>query len=242
MIAHPLTDDPHQDPEQVRKFFDQWSIYRKIVDHDYLYHHDAYAAVAGVLATFDRPISFLDLGAGDADATSKALANRPVKFYQAVDLSEIALRLAEENQRGLACEKRFVQADFFEYVGTHGETYDVVFIGLSLHHLPLADKRKFMADLRRMVAPGGCLMFYEPISNPGESRAATLDRWWTVASQWNKLTETELTQAKEHVFGNDYPETISDYERIAHEAGFGAMNVPFISHDRLYAIFAFQAP
>jgi len=242
MITHPLSDDPHQDAEQVRQFFDQWGIYRKIVDHDYLHHRAAYAAIGRVLGQFAHPISFLDLGAGDADSTSKVLAQRAVRSYQAVDLSDIALQLAKKNSEPLIAEKRFIHADFFQYVKEITDVYDIVFIGLSLHHLPFADKKRFLPELWRLVAPGGSLVFYEPISEPGESRDAVLARWWTVASQWNKLSDDELAQAKTHVFGNDYPETIADYEKIALAAGFTSMEVPFVSSDELYAVFAFKTP
>ena len=242
MITYPLTDT-HQNADLVRQFFDQWGIYRKIVDKNYLFHREAYAAIEAVLTGFPHPISFLDLGAGDADSTARALAHCPLKSYHAVDLSEIALSLAKKNTDPLACEKRFTHADFFQYVKDLHETCDVVFIGLSLHHLPLPDKKRFLPELRRLVAPGGCLMFYEPISEPGESRDEVLARWWKVVSaKWTELTETELSAAKDHVFGNDYPETIDAYEEMAKAAGFGELAVPFVSGDRLYAVFEFKAP
>jgi SAM-dependent methyltransferase len=237
MITHPLTDDPRQDPERVRAFFDQWHIYRRVLELDYLHHRDAYAALAQALATRERPFSFLDLGAGDAVCTTRVLASLPVSRYEAVDLSAVALKLAEENAASLACAKTFTHADFVERVGVGGEPFDVIFIGLSLHHLPARDKRALFPKLRTLLAEGGSFFCYEPIREPRESRDAVLARWWRhVEATWTELTPAELASVKEHVFGNDYPEPLADFEAVARAAGFRAFEALYTDEQRLYAL------
>jgi SAM-dependent methyltransferase len=237
MITHPLTDDPSQDPERVQAFFDQWHIYRRVLELDYLHHRDAYAALARALARRKRPFSFLDLGAGDAVCTTRALASLPVSRYEAVDLSAVALQLAEKNATALACPKTFTHADFVERVGAGGEDFDVIFIGLSLHHLPARDKRALFPKLRALLAGGGSFFCYEPIRETEESRYAVLARWWRhVEAIWTELSPAELASVKEHVFGNDYPEPVADFEAMARAGGFRDFAVLHMDAQRLYAL------
>ncbi|MGH8048152.1 MAG: class I SAM-dependent methyltransferase [Chthoniobacterales bacterium] len=237
MITHPHSDHSQQDTAEVRAFFEQWAIYRKIVDLDYLNHHGAYAAIEGALAGIGRPFSFLDLGAGDADRTSRVLAGKSVTRYEAVDLSVTALGLAHEHIAKLGCPATFTPGDFFQLVKKMEQPADVVFIGLSLHHLVAEDKRKFLPELRRIVAPGGRLIVYEPTREPGESRDEVLARWWRhVESAWTELTPEELSKAKEHVFGNDYPEPIDDYVGMMRAAGFTKAGVLYTDPQSLYAV------
>lgn len=237
MIAHPHSDCSQQDTEEVRAFFEQWAIYRRIVDLDYLNHRGAYEAIGFALAKTGYPFSFLDLGAGDADRTSRVLAGKAVTRYEAVDLSEAALNLARGHAARLGCPVRFTQGDFFQLVPRMTEVFDVVFIGLSLHHLVSADKRTFLPHLRRIVTPGGRLIVYEPIREPGESRDGVLSRWSRhVDSAWTELEPEELRKAKEHVFGNDFPEPIADYAGLMLEAGFAKTAVLYTDPANLYAV------
>ncbi len=237
MIAHPSADLAGQDTADVRAFFEQWAIYRKIVDLDYLHHGGAYAAVGRALSQIDRPFSFLDLGAGDADCTSRVLLGKPLASYQAVDLSETALQLARKHTAALGCSVRCTRGDFFDSVKAMRETFDVAFIGLSLHHLAAAGKRAFLPALRRIVSPGGRLIVYEPIRDPGESRDEVLARWWRhVESTWTALEPEELAKSKEHVFGNDYPEPLADYFELMESAGFPSAKVLYTDPQNLYAV------
>jgi len=219
--------------EAVRQFFDQWNIYRKIVAANYLHHDEAYAAIRQALEAKAEPFSFLDLGSGDASATSGVLPRDRVRSYEAVDISGVALDLARENTAGLGCERRFAQADFFAYLAAREEPCDVIFVGLSVHHLPEEGKRAFLAKAASLSRH---LIIYEPIREPGESRDTVLARWWEVARHWSALGPEELRQAKEHVFGYDYPEPIEDYRRWARESGFATIETPFIDRNRLYAV------
>jgi len=227
-----------QDIEGVRQFFDQWHLYKKVVGLDYLNHRGTFAAIGKALDGFAAPFSFLDLGAGDAEWTTRVLASRRLASYEAVDISSVALGLAEKNAEALACEKRFTQADFFSFVQNTTTPRDVVFIGLSLHHLLLEDKKRFFASVRRFLAPGGHLIFNEPVKCPKEeTRDGYLDRFWKYTQRdWTELNAEELQQVHDHVFGNDYPESIEDYTEMARENGFSTTELLYQDPDKLYAV------
>ena len=107
----PTTGDLH-DAAAVREFFDGWSLYKRIVDNDYLCHRSAKRALCEWFDGFDRPFSFLDLGCGDAAFSAEILSGRPVSSYTGMDLSPVALDLAMENTRRLMTPVSLVSGDF----------------------------------------------------------------------------------------------------------------------------------
>ena len=90
-----FSDNSRRESEEVRQFFDQWEIYRKVVACDYLHHRGAYAAIGAILQRIERPFSLIDLGAGDASAMVSILPVCRLQKYEAVDISGVALGLAE---------------------------------------------------------------------------------------------------------------------------------------------------
>ena len=241
MTTLSLPDISRHETEQVRQFFNQWEIYRKVVAADYLHHRGAYAAIGEVIAGMAQPFSFLDLGAGDASATAAVLKGSRLQRYEAVDISGVALSLAEKNSAAIPCEKKFIHGDFFQHVKERAELCDVIFVGLSLHHLQEADKRTFFSKARNLLPAGGRLMFYEPSREVAESREDILARWWKVARHWRMLDGEELQKAKDHVFGYDYPEPEAGYFSMAEAAGFRRTRVLFTAPDQLYAVFDCEA-
>lgn len=229
--------DQHQDIELTKSFFDQWSLYRKALESNYLWHREAYAAVSRVLDAIAEPYSFLDLGAGDADWTSRILTSRKLSRYKAVDISEVALSLAEKNLAPLQCPKTFTRADFSQYVRENSQPWDVVLLSLSLHHLPASDKQEFFCQVSRIAGPSGRFLLYEPIRAPEETRDQVLTRWWEYAlSHWTALSPDQLQQTREHIFGNDYPEPVEDYCAMAKIGGFRETRMHFVSGEELYAM------
>lgn len=224
----------------VRGFFDQWHLYKKVAACNYLHHREACAALAGALDRFDRPFRFLDLGAGDGAWTAQVLAGRPVCRYDAVDLSPVALELAGKNFANIECEKSFTQGDFVEALKAGMSAYDVIYIGLSLHHLLRGAKEEFLPIVRRHLTDGGSFICYEPINEPGESRDEVMKRWWkVVVRDWVELTPDERDAVQDHVFGNDYPESLRDYAALAEKAGFSRSLVRYCDPDALYAVMEF---
>lgn len=224
-----------QDPEEVRIFFNYWASYRKVVDADYMWHAEAYAALASALDEIREPFSFLDLGSGDACWTSRILKDRKLSRYEALDICRPALELARKNTEVLDCPREFIQADFF--TGLPERMYDVIFIGMSLHHLPLTEKIIYLPEIRRRLNPGGKFVLYEMVSREEETRAEVFSRWWAgVRRNWIALNPEELERVREHVSTSDYQETIPTYLRILKEGGFRDERMLFADPEMFYAV------
>jgi SAM-dependent methyltransferase len=236
------TGEATSDPSAVRAFFDGWSLYRKIVDENYLHHRSVGEALGRWLDTKPEGFSFLDLGCGDGAFSSGLLRDRPVTTYAGIDLSPVALDLARSNlqQLGVPCD--LTEGDFLRDLDSVQGRFDVVYIGLSLHHLLRSEKARFLPLIREKVASGGALVIFDPVLNPGETRSVYMGRWVDHAQwSWKALSGEDLGRAVEHVTSSDHPEEISTLNRLALDAGFHAAEVLFIDRTDFYALMVFRS-
>jgi SAM-dependent methyltransferase len=230
-----------RDAVVVREFFNGWSLYRRIVDNDYLYHRSVREFFSRWLDAFGRPFSFLDLGCGDADFSSGILRGRPLQSYTGIDLSPVALDLARQNTALLGVPCNLIAGDFMTSLGGLVGTYDIIYIGLSLHHLQRREKEFFFGELRGKLAPGGVLLIFDPVLTPGESRESYMGRWVDHAQwAWRALTVEEISGAVEHVTTSDYPEEIATLNHMAIGASFKPAGIRFTDRTDFYALMAFD--
>ena len=230
------------DPAVVRAFFDGWSLYRRIVDEDYLCHRSVGEALGRWLDAREGGFSFLDLGCGDAGFSAALLAGRSVTAYSGMDLSPVALGLARANLEQLGAPFLLTEGDFQRDLSSVQGTFDVVYIGLSLHHLMRREKEGFFPLLREKVAPGGALLIFDPVLNPGESRDCYMGRWVDHAEwSWKALSGEDVSRAVEHVTTSDHPEEIATLNRFALSAGFHSAEVLFLDRTDFYALMVFRS-
>ena len=149
--AGPHVSSAFEKINDVRAFFDNWTLYEKIVERDYLGHLGAYSTLRSlVVERFgEKPFSLLDLGCGDARCMARALAETSVADYEGVDLSAVALELAGNSMQPVPARKKFVQDDFFKLVGREEAPVDIVWIGLSFHHLSRRQRMPSLATATR---------------------------------------------------------------------------------------------
>ena len=141
-----------------------------MIENNYLFHHDVYACLHKILSNdVSKPYSFLDIACGDGTASIMALRGTPIVSYFGIDQSRAALEAADHVLQELPCSVSLREGDFPMLVQEWREPIDVVWIGLSLHHLLRPEKQTLMARVRSIVTKDGRFLIYENTSPDGES-------------------------------------------------------------------------
>jgi cyclopropane fatty-acyl-phospholipid synthase-like methyltransferase len=227
---------------EVEAYFQEWQRYAKVVQHNYLYHREVYARLHDFfLNHLARPFALLDLGCGDAGCMAQALEGTAISRYLGVDLAKMALDLAAKNLAGLRCEHLLWEKDYFEVVIEGEIKADVIWMGLTFHHLPRPQKQKFLQAARKILPARGYLLMYEPTLLEDEDRDQFLERsGQDRQSSWPAMTAAELERIGDHIDNHDFPEKISTLEQMAREHGFSSLSALFQDPDQIYALMCFQ--
>jgi len=224
------------------RFQQQWQIYRILVDHNSLFHREAYACLHQVLIEeAPRPFRFLDLACGDASSTAQALQGTDIAHYSGIDLSAPALALAAENIASLDCPVTLERRGYAEAVRDWPQHEDVVWIGLSLHYLRTPEKLEAMRSVRRIVGERGLFLIYEDAGPDGDTREAWLRRWDAQRPAWSAYDDAGWYAVTDHVHADDYPETDAGWRALGHEAGFGRVELLFTGPPDLLRMYCFWA-
>jgi SAM-dependent methyltransferase len=240
LVRHYKRTERALDEAALALFEQQWQLYRKVVDNNYLFHREAYAWLHRILMDEAfQSFQFLDIACGDAKATVEALRGTTVAHYHGIDLSQPALDLATEALEELACPVTLEQRDFVEALCDRTEPADVAWISLSLHHLHTPAKLDVMRAIRRVVGDRGLLLIYENTSPDGEDRDTWLRRWDRQKSSWSAIIPEEWEAMTAHVRAADFPETISQWHSLGREAGFDKIREVFVSPTDLFRMYCF---
>ena len=228
--------------EAVHAFFSQWEIYRLCIEHNTLFHREVGAILRRELLARPEPFTFLDLACGDADLTAAALRGAKVSAYTGVDFSAPALALAANKVAQLACPRTLHEADFTEFLCGNEETFDVIYLGLSLHHLEREAKSVTIKRLRQATAPGGTFYLFEPILHGGEGREGYVERWaCAMDGPYDPFPAAARDALRDHVTESERPESAEDYQSFAREAGFNRGEALFTDPGNFYALLKFSA-
>jgi cyclopropane fatty-acyl-phospholipid synthase-like methyltransferase len=236
-LPSPVPGGRRAEPSQA-VFQQVWRIYRTLVDENYLFHREAYACLRRILVEgIGRPFRFLDIACGDATASVEALTGTAITHYHGIDLSAAALELARSSLTPLDCPVTLEHADYVEALRAWSEPADVVWIGLSLHHLRTAEKLEILRVIRNMLPEDGHLLLYEDTSPDGEDREGWLRRWDDQKPFWTAYTPERWETITAHVHAADYPETASRWVSLAQEAGFAAAREAFVAPSDLIRLY-----
>jgi SAM-dependent methyltransferase len=207
-----------------KNFFDEWSVYDQVLDHNYMHHDEIFRDVGRFFAERldDRPFTLLDLGCGSARHLAQVLKGCSISRYVGYDLSNVALAHAKQNLVFLSCPAELRQGDLLEGLRASGENFDVVFTSFALHHLATAEKEMFFQSACERLRKDGILLLIDTMREEGEERPVYLDRYcaW-LRSNCETLAPVALDLLCDHIRGNDFPETTATLGMMATRAGFG---------------------
>lgn len=204
-------------------FFDAWTVYDQILDHNYMFHNELFEDLHKFLVdrTTNNPITILDLGCGSARHLATVLTWIPVAQYCGYDLSETALRHARLNLKVLDCPVELIQDDLLSGLKKQNKFFDVIFSSFACHHLNETEKLHFFQMANQCLKESGILVLIDVVRAEDESLNVYLDGYcnW-LRSNWSAMLPEALEFACEHIYGNDRPERISDLFMKGRAAGF----------------------
>lgn len=214
------------DPSEATRWFNQWHVYRAIVDANWMAHREIFNAVrAWLLVRYPGPFTLLDLGCGDAGFIRDTFAETGLWAYTGVDASHAALAKAHDELAGARFNVRFIEADMLEYLrentGPASAAIDVVLASYAVHHLPAREKQDFLRLVHGKLAPRGSLLFADVFRRNDETREAYLEAYvGMMRRDWAGIPADNLASTVEHVTQRDFPETTAALSAMAREAGF----------------------
>ncbi len=220
------SQEPQHAPEEAARWFNQWHVYRSIVDADWMAHRGIFRAVrAWVLMRHPGAFALLDLGCGDAGFIRSTFNETGLWAYAGIDASQAALSKAQAELAGARFQFQLLQADMLAYLRedpvTAAGTFDVILASFAVHHLPAPEKQEFFRLAHARLAAHGSLLFADVFRREGEPREEYLDRYVGMMQQaWTGMPPESLASTIEHVTRMDFPETAESLAEMAREAGF----------------------
>jgi len=194
-------------------FNQQLNIYQKVLHGNYMGHCEIYDILHNFLVNYlQKPFKMLDLGCGDACFIAQALANTNIASYTGIDLSEIALEIAQSNMAIIPCEKHFQQGDFSEltdeFLQQKEGSFNVIMASFALHHLLLPKKDVIFREIAKLLSADGIFVLIDVIRKESEERETYIERYLDdVKKRWSMLSPQEYLIVKNHISSSDFPET-----------------------------------
>jgi ubiquinone/menaquinone biosynthesis C-methylase UbiE len=159
-------------------FENQWSIYKTIVQHDFMHHRALLEAVEQVLKHYfegapagHRP-HFVDLGCGDADPLAAVLRNLPLGSLLGLDQASSVLPLAAKALGEVPYPCDWIQGELLEWATAatpQNHPVDILYSSFAIHHLDGESQEAFLAGVRQKINANGIFLWADIFREPGES-------------------------------------------------------------------------
>ncbi len=196
----------------VREYFNGWSLYDQILNHNYMFHQELYQDVQHLLGNryAENPVTFLDLGCGSARHLATALKDCSLSCYVGYDLSEVALFHARSNLSGLDCPIELHQGDLLEGLRSNRRQFDLIFSSFALHHLDSAEKEVIFQLAYEGLKEDGLLLLIDVMREEDEDLQLYWERYCSwMKSEWKSIQPEELDVICDHIRNSDLPEMAS---------------------------------
>jgi ubiquinone/menaquinone biosynthesis C-methylase UbiE len=194
---------------RVKEVFEQWAMYDAVVQANYMHHAELAATLAAWATTQTEPLRIVDLGCGDCWLATHAWRDANVESYRGADISDSAIQRGREHTafwQGRAVLHAGNLADYLRELPA--ASANTVLASYSLHHFSSDAKIALLAEIARVLVPGGTFFWIDAVRRGNESRDAYIERLTHVMSHdWPVLTSEQAAKAYAHVRESDFPET-----------------------------------
>jgi len=155
-----------------------------------LFHYDVvYRACANLLqaATFNEPVTILELGCGTAYVARRMAERLPTRRLVVVDANPTMIEIARQVLQGLDCEVESVQADCFQM--DLPEKFDLVYSNGLVEHFDDRARARLLQIHTDHVKDGGYCIVHAPTPTLSYRFFRTLSRW---LGRWEHEDERPL--------------------------------------------------
>jgi len=230
-----------QKSQVIGNFFDsRWNAYRDFLNLDLLNHKKLFQQLATHIQKYlPKHYALLDLACGDCEPAGNLLKLHPAKSYVGVDIAAEVLKLSFPNLKHFHGQKTLIPLDFTIYLEQSGESFDLILLSYSLHHLKTEDKKRCIENARKKLNPGGFLAIIDGMRLNDQSREDWLNLCYNYMenkSQGQCPESCKIVRA--HMIEADIPEEGREYVRMATEAGFSRTELSLEDASGLGILFA----
>jgi SAM-dependent methyltransferase len=206
-------------------FTDNWNVYQKIVQNNYM-HHKGFAAQTATAWGELSPAAVLDIGCGDASTMFPFLIEHPETAFTGYDLSGHALRLAASNLETLSNSIQLREGDMRSLLEQEPEQFNLVHSSFAIHHLADEAKRQLFRAVYEHLLPGGLFLYTDVFRRADRSREEYIDDYFRfVDTGWPALEAWEKQIVYDHVQEYDFPAVLSDCTGWLEVIGFKLVNL-----------------
>ena len=206
-------------------FTDNWNVYQKIVQHNYM-HHEGFAAQTATVWKELSPASVLDIGCGDAGTMLPLLLEYPETAFTGYDLSGHALKLAASNLEAIPNSIQLREGDMLSLLEQEPEKLNMIHSSFAIHHLPDSDKQQLFAACYEHLLPGGMFLYTDVFRQSGQSREEYIAEYFRfVDASWPGMEAWEKQIVYDHVQEYDFPAVLTDCIGWLQAIGFELINL-----------------
>lgn len=225
---------------EVNAGFDRRSVFDALKCNDVMHHRAVYAQLANILVKLGDNFSMLDIGCADCADILPLLRERCPAEYVGVDSSAEALEQAARNLSDASFASRLICGDYREAL--HDErSYDVIWMGLFLHHVPTKQKTAVLQQACGLLKRGGLLLAHDPLLREKESRPAFIARLMKHGTRnWPFLEADDLGVACRHWSEHGHQESESTLRALGLQAGFDEVDLLWSDPDEFYGLLMFR--
>ena len=230
-----------QKSQIIGNFFDsRWNAYRDFLNLDLLNHKKLFQQLAThIQNNLPKDYAFLDLACGDCEPAGNLLKLHPAKSYVGVDIAAEVLKLSFPNLKHFHGQKTLIPLDFTIYLEQPGESFDLILLSYSLHHLKTEDKKRCIENARKKLNPGGFLAIIDGMRLNDQSREDWLNLCYNYMENKSQGQCPESCKiVKAHMIDADIPEEGREYVRMTKDAGFSRTELSLEDISGLGILFA----
>jgi len=196
-------------------FSEHWSIYQKVILHNYMHHAEFAKKTAAVFVALNKKaVPILDIGCGDAVTLTPLLQKISITSYTGYDLSSSALELAAENLSKENFAIVLKEGNMMELIVEEGKQFDLIHSSFAIHHLKDDEKKKLLKACFNRLLPGGKMIYIDVFREKEIGRDLYIKEYFSyIRNEWLLLTANEKQPIYEHInqydFPSDFNETIN---------------------------------